>query len=85
MVAIIQHNYAVIDAVFGNDVPLCAVNLKKLYCEVACSPNKANFVNGTGMVKQPGTGRDLTAVTYSVDEDVACTLFQSCKKVSLIA
>ena len=74
-VAILQHNYKVIDAVFGHDVPLCAVNLKKMFCEVACSPNKANFVNTTGMLQQPKTERMLTAVTYSVDEDVACTVF----------
>ena len=50
-VAILKYNFAVIDAVFGHDVPLCAVNMKKFYCEIACNPNKANYVNATGMVK----------------------------------
>lgn len=37
--AIMTHSFQQIDSVFGLDVPLCGVNLKKFWCEFTCSPN----------------------------------------------
>jgi hypothetical protein len=76
-----------IDSVFGSDVPLCGLNLKKFWCEYTCDPNKINFVDGVGQytISDDSGNKTFTEVNFSVDEDMACTLFQSCKKVSLIA
>lgn len=38
-------NFIQIDTVFGLDCPLCAINLKRMWCEYTCNPNKANFGN----------------------------------------
>ena len=69
-------------------MPLCGVNLKKLWCEYTCNPNKIKFVDGVGettIKNDDGVNVTYTEVTFYVDEDMACTLFQSCKKVPLIA
>mgnify|MGYP002632984581 CR=1 FL=1 len=81
-------NFKQIDSVFGEDVPMCGLNLKKLWCEYTCNPTKVDFVLGTGYNAKKmddGTITNFTMVTFAVDESMSCTLFQSCKKVSLIA
>lgn len=40
---IMKTNYQSLDAVFASDCPICAVNLKIMWCEYACNPLKANF------------------------------------------
>lgn len=86
-VAIMATSFGQIDGVFGNDVPICGVNLKKLWCNFACDPQMKNYVKGLGyttaIVKDKPT--NLTEIEFVTDEDMACTLFQSCSKVSLIA
>jgi hypothetical protein len=36
-------NYQSLDAVFFSDCPICATNLKTMWCEYACNPLKADF------------------------------------------
>lgn len=66
---------------------MCGVNLKKMWCLFSCSTEQANFVKGIGetTIEVGGENKTFTEVQFSVDEDMACTLFTSCKKVSLIA
>ena len=45
---IMESNFNTIDYIFGNDVPMCALNLKKMWCHYTCNPQKYKFVNGTG-------------------------------------
>lgn len=80
-------NYQQIDSIFGADVPLCGVNLKRLWCEYTCSTDKTQFVEGNGYANVPGDDGpvNMTKVTFWVDEDMACKMFKSCEKVSLIA
>lgn len=47
-VDIMTANFMTIDQVFGRDVSMCGLNLKKLWCEYTCSPRQKDFVNGTG-------------------------------------
>jgi len=47
-VDIMTLNFQQIDSVFGNDVPLCGLNLKKLWCDYTCSPAQSSFVFGLG-------------------------------------
>lgn len=86
-VEIMTNSFKQIDSVFGADVPLCGVNLKKLWCSYTCSPQKTNYVQGVGykQVEVGGEVKNFTEVKFMVDEDMACTLFKSCQKVSLIA
>ena len=66
---------------------LCGVNLKKLWCEFACSPNLNQFTKGLGWknIEVAGKMINMTEIGFAVDDDMACTLFKSCEKVSLIA
>lgn len=41
--AIMKANYQSLDAVFFSDCPICATNLKYMWCEYACNPLKADF------------------------------------------
>ena len=41
--AIMVHNYLQLDGVFSTDCPVCAADLKRMWCEYACNPTKANF------------------------------------------
>ena len=52
-VDIMTSNYKKIDSVFGGNVPLCALNLKKLWCEYTCNPKKVEFVTGLGYTTIP--------------------------------
>ena len=53
-VYIMNDNYAQIDSVFGDNVPLCAVNQKKLWCEYTCSPRQSDFVAAIGYLEKEG-------------------------------
>lgn len=72
-VDIMTRSFQQIDSVFGGDVPLCAINLKKFWCEYTCNPHKTDFVKGVGEYTYGGV--TFTEVNFSVDEDMACTLF----------
>lgn len=87
-VKIMEANYKQIDLVFGEECPMCGVNLKKLWCRYTCDPHKSDYVEGLNYVtKDIGGGQfqNFTAVKFTVDEDSACNLFRSCRQVSLIA
>ena len=47
-VMIMATSFGQIDGVFGHDVPLCGVNLKKMWCMFTCDPNMKNYVKGLG-------------------------------------
>ena len=80
---IMTHSFTQIDSVFGSDVSMCGVSMKKFWCEYTCSPKQSEFTKGTG---QKTVGKNTyTEVQFSVNEDTACTLYQSCTKTSLIS
>lgn len=39
----VAYNFDALDAVFFDACPICATNLKTMWCEYACNPDKANF------------------------------------------
>lgn len=41
--AIMRANFNSLDAVFNSDCPVCAANLKTMWCEYSCNPEKAYF------------------------------------------
>ncbi len=40
---ILDANFIQIDTVFGLECPVCAMNMKRMWCEYTCNPNKARF------------------------------------------
>jgi len=62
------------------------MNLKRMWCDYTCNPNKAKFVAGLGYQNDTDPLVGLETLTqFTLDPDYACILFQSCQKVSLIA
>jgi hypothetical protein len=41
--AIMDLSFQQIDGVFATDCPVCAANLKRFWCEYACSPTRGEF------------------------------------------
>lgn len=80
-----QANYDQLDAVFFPDCPICATNLKRMWCEYACNPIKGNFI--TTMDPPEVTINDVTYTNVNVNIDVtySCGIFKSCEKESYIA
>ena len=68
------------------DCPICAMNMKRMWCEYTCNRNKGSFVKGIGYQNDadPNIGNE-TVTLFTMDPDYACTVFQSCQKVSIVA
>ena len=67
-------------------MPLCGLNLKKLWCDYTCSPKQNSFVFGLGYkMVQLDVMTNMTEINFHVNEDMACSLFTSCKEAGLIA
>jgi len=54
-----------------------------MWCEYACNPEKAGFLTYLG--NTISSGKNMTEVSFNIDSDYACGLFQSCKQESFIA
>lgn len=80
-------NYEALDAVFDGDSSICASNLKSMWCEYACNAQKIDWLDVTGETTQelPDGEHVFEEILFSMNEDYACDLFQSCEKVSIIA
>ena len=79
-------NFIQIDTVFGLDCPICALNMKRMWCEYTCNPNKADFVIGKGYLNDSDPlVVNATDVLFTVHPDYACIIFKSCEKVSIVA
>lgn len=66
----------------------CAVLTSRSFgVPILVAHKKTNYVQGVGykQVEVGGEVKNFTEVKFMVDEDMACTLFKSCQKVSLIA
>lgn len=42
-------NFQQLDGVFATDCPVCAANLKRMWCEYACNPVKGEFLTNLGI------------------------------------
>ena len=80
-----KYNFDALDAVFNVDCPVCAANLKTMWCEYACNPLKATFLSYQGNTTNPYTGVLYSNVGFNISADYACEIFLSCEKVSFIA
>lgn len=74
--AVMKSNYQSLDAVFFNDCPICAVNLKTMWCEYACNEFKDGFLEYNGWIIN--AGKNMSEVNFNIDTNYACGLFKSC-------
>jgi len=68
-VEILNASFKQIDSVFGENVPVCAMNLKKLWCKYTCDPHQADYVRGLGHATKmlDNQMQTLSEVRYYVD------------------
>ena len=82
-----RDNFRDIDMLFGGDCPVCAVNLKILWCEFTCNPNTTTFIDVHDVQKVYKENRWLDALFLDVyvDMEATCGIFESCNKVPEVA
>eukprot|EP00919_Chromeraceae_sp_WS-2016_P031300 GHVR01074055.1.p1 GENE.GHVR01074055.1~~GHVR01074055.1.p1 ORF type:complete len:148 (+),score=10.25 GHVR01074055.1:588-1031(+) len=87
-------SYREIDGIFGeqgNGCDICAINLKRFWCEYACSPRQTEFMNiSDGFVPVPdpsGSGKLIMVqkVKLTVEAQTACDMYDSCKRVPFVS
>ena len=81
---ILAKNFVLIDSLFGNECPLCAVNMKKMWCMYTCGNRTRDYVKGTGYLNNT-VGNNYTLTNFTMDTDYACVAFKSCAKTSFIS
>ena len=54
-----------------------------MWCQYTCGVNKADYVIPTGYLDDEG--ETYTTMKFNVNADYACTIYQSCAKVSFIS
>jgi hypothetical protein len=84
-VDMIKDNFATLNGVFGKDCPICAVNMKIMWCEYTCNPKQGLFTVATGEKMDTDVNHECTLVTINLDPGMACDMFNSCKKTSYIS
>ena len=76
-------NFQQIDFVFGDDCPICGLNLKRVWCEFTCNPKQSEFMevlDYKNVIIKKITYQVLEMNWYLNPESV-CELYQSCNKV----
>lgn len=61
----------------------CRHNLRRLFCQFACSPNQVDFLT-TNKINVTDDGHEyVEAVDFNVSEEFASSTYDSCKEVSM--
>jgi len=79
----LSQNFQQIDFIFGDDCPICALNLKRFWCEYTCNPTQSEFIEALGyknVIINKITYQALEMNWY-LNPEFVCGLFQSCNKV----
>ena len=82
-ISLMVANFKTIDQLFG-ECEICSMNLKKFWCGFTCDPYQASFVKPYEQIEYQDKGLILN-MTMTIGGELACTLFNSCKKNSFIA
>jgi hypothetical protein len=78
-------NFKTIDSLFGN-CAFCNTNLKRFWCEFTCHPYQKYFMNYNALIeKYPDVDFPVANLTMYIGNDVACDLFNACKKNPFVA
>lgn len=87
-------NLKQIDGVFSTasgGCDICAINLKRFWCEYACSPRQADFLEVSTKYyeypdpQRPGKTIIAQEANLTVEANTACAIFNSCKRVPFVA
>ena len=87
-------SYIEIDSIFGykgGGCDHCAINLKRFWCEYACSPNQADFTQVSNEYspvpdpQKPGQNISVQMINITVEAQSACDLYNSCKRNSFVS
>lgn len=69
---------------------MCAVNLKRFWCEYACSPRQAEFLKVSKEYyvypdpMKPGQTIVAQEANLTVEATTACAIYNSCKRVPFV-
>lgn len=82
--------YSLIDATFGNPAggcDACASNIKRLWCYFTCDPDQSLYIEPTvqEVVQDPvnpSVSQNVLLFNFNITEELACSLYESCKKCS---
>lgn len=86
-------SYTQIDGIFGSKgdgCDLCAINLKRFWCEYACSPNQASFTSVSDDFQpvpnpqKPDETIMVQMINLTVHADTACSLYNSCSRIGFV-
>ena len=92
-----QGSFKKIDTIFASSTSggsggcdLCAINLKRFWCEYACNPEQTNFVTAGEWKWVPsfdhaGEQVFVQQIYLAVESSTACRLFESCQRTSYAA
>ena len=75
----------------GGGCDICAINLKRFWCEYACSPNQSDFVSAAKKYisipdpQKPDQEIEVQRVNVTVNAETACKLYDSCKRNAFVA
>lgn len=89
---LLKNSFNLINFTFGsgaNGCDLCGANLMRFWCHFTCSPNQANFVSAFDHILvpdpfTPGLNVTVLNVTFKIDPNTACEMYQSCKKTPYV-
>lgn len=74
----------------GGGCDICGINLKRFWCEYACSPRQADFISASTDFypvpdpKKPSDTVMVQMINLTVHADSACTLYNSCKRIGFV-
>jgi len=74
----------------GGGCDVCSINLKRFWCEYACSPRQADFMKTSVEFypypdpKDPNNMVMVQVVNLTVHADTACALYNSCKRIGFV-
>ena len=86
----LESNFVSLESIFGTAVggcDICVANLKKFWCHFTCHPEQASFISVIGL-REHKIGKEtkiLLDMNFTLNEDMNCELFQSCKKTKFAA
>ena len=83
----IAKDFQDLDILFGTDCPICAVNMKRLWCEFACNPNQSDFTTAGDYTKVKIGPKEYAALLmdFHISLNTTCNLYASCSKIPEIS
>mmetsp|Transcript_2649 Transcript_2649/g.314 ORF Transcript_2649/g.314 Transcript_2649/m.314 type:complete len:98 (-) Transcript_2649:377-670(-) len=87
-----HEKFSALDRTFGTNgggCDICSANMKYLWCIFTCDPNQEKWVTPGETITIPDPIHPLDQITvlklnYTVSDNLACSLYQSCKKCSYV-